>query len=392
MPTPAAAAASMGAPVAARIGAPLTAPLALSNHALRHSGGFERYAMTLVRGLHARGVRPTFIARSFDTALPEYGWVAPIRLGMLGLPGKLRDRFFDWRIGRLKRRLGPALGPLIACNPTRWADIAVCGGTHPGYLQAMGKPLRATDRRKIALEHAFFTSARTVVAHSVRMRDELVRHHGIDPARIALLYPPTDTERFSIVDAPQRAALRSQLGLPADRAVFLLASTGHARKGLGALAEFFGRTELPVTLVVAGRAPSAARPNVRYLGYRTDIENVYRAVDFTVMASAYEPFGLVGVESVLCGTPVLLAHGVGCGEVIDAPASLVYAADAAGGLEGAVRAALARWQAGTHRLAEPLRSLRYDPRVAPHLEALLALAWPPVEAAATASPSHPLAA
>jgi hypothetical protein len=104
--------------------------LALSNNALRHGGGFERYALTLVGGLHEIGLRPTFLARSFDTSLPEYRWVEPIRLGAVGMPGKLRDLFFDWRIGRVKRRLG--LGPLIACNTTRWADIAVCGGTHPG--------------------------------------------------------------------------------------------------------------------------------------------------------------------------------------------------------------------------------------------------------------------
>ena len=347
-------------------------PLAISNHALRHSGGFERYAMTLVRGLHERGVRPVFIARSFDTSLPEYAWVEPIRLGMFGVPSKLRDLFFDWRIGRVKRRLG--LGPLIACNPTRWADIAVCGGTHPGYLHAMGKPMRGSDRRKIALEHAFFGSARVVVAHSALMQRELMQHHGIDATRIVLLYPPTDTERFSPVDPARRDALRAQLGLPTNRAVFLLASTGHERKGLGVLAEFFGRTGLPATLVVAGRAPDAASPNVRYLGYRTDIENVYRAVDFTIMASAYEPFGLVGIESVLCGTPVLLASGVGCGEVLEPPACIRYDSAAADGLADAVREALARWQAGAHRLHEPALRMGYDPRVALHVDALLVLA------------------
>ena len=350
------------------------ASLAISNHALRYSGGFERYAMTLVRGFHARGLRPTFIARSFDTALEEYGWVHPVRLGMWGVPGKLRDLFFDWRIGRLKRRT--AFGPLIACNPTRWADVAVCGGTHPGYLLAMGQRARGSDRRKLALEHAFFTSARVVVAHSALMRDELVQHHGIDPAKIVLLYPPTDTARFSVVSAGARAALRAQLGLPDDRAVFLLASTGHKRKGLDALAMFFGRTSLPVTLVVAGRAPDTALPNVRYLGYRTDIENVYRAVDFTLMASAYEPFGLVGVESVLCGTPVLLARGVGCAEVIASPAATLYDPATPAGLELAVSEALTRWQRNEHRLAEPFASLRYDPRVATHVAALLALACP----------------
>ena len=85
--------------------------LAISNHGLRHGGGIERYAMTLVRGLHARGIRPTVLAKAFDEKLPEYQWVAPVHLSVRGVPGKLRDLFFDWRIGRAKRRLG--LAPLI---------------------------------------------------------------------------------------------------------------------------------------------------------------------------------------------------------------------------------------------------------------------------------------
>ena len=38
--------------------------LAISNHGLRNSGGIERYALTLVRGLHERGLKPTLIAKA----------------------------------------------------------------------------------------------------------------------------------------------------------------------------------------------------------------------------------------------------------------------------------------------------------------------------------------
>jgi glycosyltransferase involved in cell wall biosynthesis len=114
--------------------------------------------------------------------------------------------------------------------------------------------------------------------------------------------------------------------------------------------------------------------NVRHLGYRSDIENVYRAVDFTVLASLYEPFGLVGVESVLCGTPVLLADDAGCAEVIHAPAQIAFTVARPETLARAVAQALARWQVGTHRLVDPQASLGYDPAVDVHVEVLLALA------------------
>ncbi|MEO8835832.1 MAG: glycosyltransferase family 4 protein, partial [Caldimonas sp.] len=170
------------------------AHLGLSHHALKPGGGFERYAATLVRGLHVHGLKPVFIAREFDRRMPEVRWVQPVRVRMTGIPHGLRDHVFDWRIGALKRRL--QLAPLLSCNATRHADIAVCGGTHPGYLAAMGERAGWRDRRKIALERAFYANADVIVAHSRAMRDEIAEHYGIGGAKVQLLYPPVDGERF----------------------------------------------------------------------------------------------------------------------------------------------------------------------------------------------------
>jgi glycosyltransferase involved in cell wall biosynthesis len=346
--------------------------LALSNHGLRNSGGIERYALTLVRGLHARGIKPVFAAKAFDKSLPEYGWVDPVPVRMSGVPGKLRDFWFDWRLRSLKRQ--GRWAPLIACNQTGAADIAICGSNHPAYLEAMGQRPGHIDRWKIALERDHLTNAKLIVAHSRGLAQQVQQHYGVAPGKIEVLYPPIDGDRFSTVPDARRLQLRESLGLPDDRAVFLLASTGHRRKGLDLLLDFFQTTRLPVLLAVAGRPIDAQGPNLRYLGYRTDIEDVFCAVDFSVMASRYEPFGLVGIESVLCGTPVLLADNVGCAEVIAEPATLGFSLTQSGSLAQAVEQAVARWQAGEHRLVTPCANLRYDPSVSVHLDALLAWA------------------
>ena len=343
--------------------------LAISNHGLRNSGGIERYALTLVRGLHERGIRPVFAAKVFDTSLPEYGWVEPVRVSMAFVPGKLRDFWFDWRLRALKRRDGWA--PLIACNQTEAADIAICGSNHPAYLEAMGRRAGLIDRWKIALEHDHLANAKLIVAHSRLLAQQVIQHYGIAPTKIEVLYPPVDGERFSTVPDARRAQLRASLGLPTDRAVFLLASTGHRRKGLDLLLDFFQSTHLPVLLAVAGRPIDAQGPNLRYLGYRTDIEDVFRAVDFSVIASRYEPFGLVGVESVLCGTPVLLAEQVGCAEVLKDAAGLPFQIGQPASLGKAVERALNLWKSGAHRLESPRDHLGYDPSVDVHLDALL---------------------
>ena len=347
----------------------MSAPVVLSNHGLRHSGGIERYLLTLVDGLHARGIRPTVVARKFDTALPEYGWVDAVRIATPGLQGVLRDRWFDARLRALKRRRG--WRALIALSQTAAADIAVCGSTHPGYLEAMGRSAGLADRLAIALERRHFRNAAVVIAHSRLMAAQVQRFHGVPAERIEVRHPPVDTARFHPVGAERRRELRAAFGLPEDRAVFLLASTGHARKGLDRAVRALGHSEAPVLLAVAGRPVDVQAPNLRHLGYRKDMEDVYRAVDCTLMASRFEPFGLVGVESVLCGTPVVGAEGMGVMEVLHGTAALPFALDEPGGLEAVVATALARWRGGRLALDEPRRWLGYDPSVDAHLDALL---------------------
>ncbi len=344
-------------------------PIVFSNHALRHSGGIERYLLTLVDALHQRQIRPTVVARRFDPTLHEFGWVDPVRINTWGLGGALRDRWFDQRLRRLKRQQG--WYPLIALNQTAAADIAICGGTHPGFLAATGKRAGWKDRLAIALERRHLEAAAVVIAHSTLMAEQVQQFYGIAEAKVQVLYPPVDRQRFHPVPPAQRRALRERLGLPHDRAVFLLASTGHARKGLDLLVRALGHSEQPVLLVVAGRPVEMQAPNLRYLGYRSDIEDVYRAVDCTVMASRYEPFGLVGVESVLCGTPLIGAEGMGCMEVLRGDAATPFRVDQPDSLASAITRTLARWRAGQLTLANPLESLRYDPSVDAHLDVLL---------------------
>lgn len=353
---------------------PSQPPLVLSNHGLRHSGGIERYLLTLIDSLHRMGLRPTVAAHKFDTAIPEYKWVNPVHLRTWGLGGALRDRLFDWQLRR--RKAQSDWYPVVALSQTSAADIAISGGTHPGYLQATGKTARWKDKLTIQLESRHLNNAALVIAHSQLMARQVQSFYGIPARKVEVLYPPVDTQRFSTIPPEQRQTLRAKFGLPHDRCIFLLASTGHARKGLDLLVQALGHSELPVLLVVAGRPLTTQAPNVRYLGYRSDIEDVYRAVDCTIMASNYEPFGLVGVETVLCGTPLIGAMGMGCMEVLQGDGVIPFKLDAQaadeGSLQLALEEALSRWKQGTLRVANPMAALRYDPSADAHVKALLA--------------------
>ncbi|WP_322042987.1 glycosyltransferase family 4 protein [Paraburkholderia sp. J67] len=348
--------------------------LGISANALKHSGGLERYAMDLVQGLAAHGMRPAFFARKFDPSLGEYAQVEPHRINVSLLPGKLRDRWFSWRLAALRRRA--RVDVLIGCNRVDSSEIAICGGTHRGFLRATGRELRGSDQRQIELESRQYAQSRVIVAHSDLMRDELLELYGVDDAKIRVLCPPVDGARFSPVDDAARAALRKQYGFGEHETVLLFPSSSHERKGLPLIQSVVEALDLPVVVAVAGRPPERASQRVRYIGYVKDLENVYRAADFTILASKYEPFGLVGIESVMCGTPVIFSSNIGCCDAIDDDAKYVFRPDDAAGLRRMLEAAVAargrRIEAAAGPGAHP--AIRYDASVAAHIDALLALA------------------
>lgn len=343
-------------------------PLAISINCFRRGGGMESYTFDLVRHLTGSGRSVRVYAAQFDAALPEYARIEPYLVKQRLVPKKLRPFFFS-------AQLQPHRRPeeqLIACNPSDHAAVFVCGGTHLGYLRSMGKTANPIDKLTVCRNRSNYATARSIMAHSALMQRELVELYGIDPAKIRVVYPPADTRRF-YPDAESAAATRRHYGFRDDETVFLFPSTGHTRKGLDLLAAFFEHTDLPVKLAVAGSPLPRPMKNTVELGFCDDMPALYRAADYTVMASLYEPFGLVGVESVLSGTRVVLSDNMACTEVMNSGAGFFFSRENPETLAEAVRQAVALKQAGGHKIAEPLQALTYNPDVAHHIAGLDAM-------------------
>ncbi|KND55145.1 Glycosyltransferase [Candidatus Paraburkholderia kirkii] len=344
--------------------------IGISANALKHSGGLERYAMDLVRGSAAGfdgNQKPAFFARRIDMSLPESRLVEPHRIAVSLLPGKWCDGYFSWALKRARRKA--KVDVLIGCNRVAGSEIAICGGTHIGFLRATGRREKRSDTRQIALERRQYAQADVIVAHSDMMRDELRRLYGIDSAKIRVLYPPVDGARFSAVDATGRVRLREQFGFKPDEIVLLFPSSSHERKGLPLIEKALAGVN--VVIAVAGRAPEKPAANVRYLGYAKHIEDAYRAADFTILASSYEPFGLVGIESVMCGTPVIFPVSIGCCDAIADHAKHVFKPGDADDLRRTVLEAIEARRGGARVSGE---AVRYDADVASHVSALIELA------------------
>jgi glycosyltransferase involved in cell wall biosynthesis len=77
-----------------------------------------------------------------------------------------------------------------------------------------------------------------------------------------------------------------------------------------------------VTFVVAGDGPlrpelgEGAPANVRFLGWRADIENVYAAADVILLTSDNEGMPVTLIEAALCGVPAVATKVGSTGEVV----------------------------------------------------------------------------
>jgi len=232
--------------------------------------------------------------------------------------------------------------------------------------------MRAYDRWELALERRHYENARFVSVVSRAMAREMMEDYGLSPDKIRVMPPPTDVSLFYPVPDDERRRLRQKFGFPDDRVIFLFPSFSHQRKGFDVLAPLFTETRLPITLVVAGKKVSEAR-NIVSLGPREDMPDLFRAADCTVLASRHEAFGLVAVESALCGTPMLAPGHIGAAEVLDDKALVRFDLDDQASLEAAVALATERALAGRGRLENPRASMAFDPSPLAHARQILEL-------------------
>jgi glycosyltransferase involved in cell wall biosynthesis len=159
-------------------------------------------------------------------------------------------------------------------------------------------------------------------------RERYARVEGIPPERIVVI--PNGIAYVPPSDAADRAALRAALGLPQDAFVFVIPARLCEQKNqmlaLGALARGVAQG-LPWYLLLAGsgadeerlRAEVAAaqlESRVRFLGFRSDLPDLYRAVDVCLMPSLWERMPLAMGEAMMAGLPVVTTPWEGARDFI----------------------------------------------------------------------------
>ena len=299
--------------------------IALIHNQYIRRGGIETYLADLIRGFTDQGDEVTVICNKEADDAPLRERVRVIRTDLSYIPKKIRGRFFSRRLQSILKR--EQFDLTISLTRSYGQDISICGGTHRSYLSYMKKITGPLHKLEINLEQRGYDQSKLVIAHAELLQDELRELYHIDRTKIKVIHPPVDTNRFGLYLQDRRNDLRSKYGIASDRVCLVFPSAGHKRKGLEPLLK--AMTLLPPDkfelLIVGAPAPKAGKTEgVRQLGFIREIEEVYTAADFMILPSFYEPFGLVVVESLMCGTPVLISNRTGARDVITSQDGMTF--------------------------------------------------------------------
>lgn len=169
-----------------------------------------------------------------------------------------------------------------------------------------------------------------------RVMCEFLRSLGIQHA----VHQPlgVDTEVFN--PARRSNTLRETLGLRADARVLLFAGRFAGEKNLPVLLQAFARLGSPYHLLLIGGARTARpAPNVTMLPYRRDSGELAQwiaSADALVHAGTKETFGLVLLEAMACGRPVVAARAGAFPEIIDESVGVLAEPNCAAGMAEAI--------------------------------------------------------
>ncbi|HDO1330770.1 TPA: glycosyltransferase family 4 protein [Aeromonas veronii] len=287
---------------------------------LKKSGGMETYILNILQKLVDLKLKVELVSikgRVDRTLVPdgvnviEFPAFTPFKV--------LNEKIYNLFVGKYIDREG------VVFNCSRSiihnADLAISAGTHKGNKLALGKKIyKPEDILTIHEEGMAYKLAKVVVAHSEVVRKEIIGFFDISGEQIKVVYPPTNRSFFSHNNDSRfeiRSKQREKYGISESDVLLLFPSSNHKRKGIDLILQALQGKSIPdtVKLVIAGNK-KVEHPRVINIGFVDDMPSLYSMVDATILASSYEPFGLVVTESILCGTPVIMSKVVGATEVV----------------------------------------------------------------------------
>lgn len=318
-------------------------------------GGLSRYFRDLLVALAdaGTGARAVVVGPA-PAAPPEVvpagrgGWPLPLRMAVFARAATRAGRDVNVVDAHF------ALYALLPVTLTRLRRLPLVVHFHGPWTdegRVSASDGAGTSAYKRAVERAVYRRAEMFIVLSHAFRTVLVERYGVAPWRVQVVAPTVDLDHFRPGD---QLAARRRLGLPEGSFVAVVARRLEPRMGLEVLVDAWSHvvSERPDALLVvvgAGQLGEALEGRARELGLSQsvvfrgrvsddDLAAAFQAADVSVVPTVeLEGFGLVVLESLATGTPVVLTDVGGLPEtVVGLEGAGVIAANDPVGLAAAV--------------------------------------------------------
>jgi glycosyltransferase involved in cell wall biosynthesis len=279
-------------------------------------GGIAKFNRDLVAGLakDRRVARVCVLPR----LRPEE---PPPALPKLRLRSKPAGGRAGYIAAALAERLGNGRADLVIAGHLRLLPAALAARPMRRPLWTIVHGIDAWEPRAHSLDRLMVRAADRVISVSAYTRERMARWSGLPQDRFRLL--PNCVDRSVFTPGPPDPALQARYGLAGRKVLLTVARLAEREryKGIDEVLEALPRlaqSQPDLSYLVVGDGPDRARlqakaaalhvtERVVFAGRISEIEKVahYRLADAFAMPGRGEGFGIVYLEALACGIPVL---------------------------------------------------------------------------------------
>jgi UDP-glucose:(heptosyl)LPS alpha-1,3-glucosyltransferase len=168
------------------------------------------------------------------------------------------------------------------------------------------------------------------IAVSELTKHIFLKEYPIDPDRVVVIHPGVHLPAHTPQSKNRvRGTIRKELGIRQDDIVIVFASMNFEIKGLDSILHTLRRLKSGFKLIVAGKGnarkyrriaiEAGIAENVIFTGAvdRARLTDLYLAGDLYMMLSKFDTFGMVVLEAMAAGLPVIVSQSVGAKDIIE---------------------------------------------------------------------------
>ena len=235
----------------------------------------------------------------------------------------LKMHKFDVTLAQPTRYFTPDIGEMQFVYKS-WIDYKKSRGIKDNFKVGMSdKWLSWMEKRNVARCKEFIALAECV-------KRDVVKSYGVHPEKVTVCYSGVNLDEFHPKNKSlYRNEIRKKFGINDDEILMLFVGNPFSRKGLDCLIKSLeqiknrkfkllvsGKDD-PTSYIKLSKSLGLEKKIIYNLGLTSEIRKIFSAADMFVFPTLYETFGLVILEAMASGLPVITSECAGAAELID---------------------------------------------------------------------------